>query len=136
MYSIYIAENLFVSASHWGLQHAPQHQSFVTTASPQRGRAFSALLKAPPPREQGTSGGHNFTFCSALNNRKSPSGKDHNVKTLSFPLHCGDNKKSNCPPPPLLHCGDNKKCNCPPPPPTHTHTLAQLPHPFFPVGVW
>ena len=36
--------------------------------------------------------GQKFALCPTLSNRKSPWGKDPNVKTLSFPLHCGDTR--------------------------------------------
>ena len=39
-------------------------------------------------------GGQNLALCPALHNhRKPPLGKDPNVKTLSFLLHFGVNKK-------------------------------------------
>ena len=47
--------------------------------------------ECPTPRRQ--TGGQNFALCPALSNRKSPWGKDPNVKTPSFPLQCGDTQK-------------------------------------------
>ena len=72
------------------------HQSFVTTASPPKGKGrvgimtFSFHCPAISPTPRGRTGGQNFALCPALSNRKSPWGKDPNVKTLSFPLHCRD----------------------------------------------
>ena len=37
--------------------------------------------------------GQNYALCPSLCHRKSPWGKDHNFKTPSFPMHCGDNQK-------------------------------------------
>ena len=41
----------------------------------------------------GQTGDQNFALCPAFGKRKSPWGKDPYVKTLSFPLRCGDTRK-------------------------------------------
>ena len=46
---------------------------------------------SPTPRGQTV--GQNIPLCPALRNRKSPWGKEPNVKTLSFPQHREDTRK-------------------------------------------
>ena len=48
--------------------------------------SFQCPAISPTPREQ--TGGQNLTLCRS----KLTLGKDPNVKTLSFPLHCWDNQ--------------------------------------------
>ena len=67
------------------------HQSFVTAVPPstRKGRDYDYQLSVPcyEPHPKGQTGGQNFALCPALHNRKSPWGKDPNVKTPSFLLH-------------------------------------------------
>ena len=46
-----------------------------------------------PLMTRGQTEDKNFALCPVPHNRKSPWGKDLNVKTLSFPLLCGDIQK-------------------------------------------
>ena len=81
------------------------HQSFVTTAPPPmgKGREYDFSVSVPcfkphqcpaiSPTPRGCTGGQNFALCPALSSRKSPCGKDPNVKTASFPLLCRDTQK-------------------------------------------
>ena len=67
------------------------HQSFVTTAPhlPRRARILSFLLSVPcyETTPRGQTGDQNFAFCPALHNRKSPWGKESNLKSRHFPQH-------------------------------------------------
>ena len=60
------------------------HKSFVTTAPPPTGKGgdydFSVSVPCYKPHPQGA----NWRYLPTLSNRKSPWGKDPNVKTLSF----------------------------------------------------
>ena len=61
------------------------HQSFVTTAPPHTGKGgdndFSVSVPCYEPHPRGQTGGQNFALCPTLRNRKSPWGKNPNVKT-------------------------------------------------------
>ena len=48
--------------------------------------AFKALLYKPQQLAWGQTGGQIFALCFAHRNRKSPLGKNPNIKTPSFPL--------------------------------------------------
>ena len=72
------------------------HHSLVTTAHPSMGKGIYGEgldFDFLGFNARGQSGGQGHALCSALHNRKSPSDKDLNIKTPSFPLHCWDNNK-------------------------------------------
>ena len=59
------------------------------SASMGKGRDYDFQLSVPcyESHPRGQSGGQNFALYPTLRSRKSPWGKDPNVKSPSFPLH-------------------------------------------------